>query len=475
MVAAVGGLVSDIHALLAGIVGPEHVLTGAAAPPDYRHDEALGVPPGEPAYVVRPGSTAEVAAVLRAAAGAGMAVTARGAGTGLSGAAVPRPGALVASFERMDQILELDAANHVAVVQPGVTLAALDEAAARHGLIYPVYPGEMSASLGGTIATNAGGMRAVKYGVTRRHVLGLEAVLASGEVLRSGGKNVKNSSGYDLTQLIIGSEGTLALVTEATVRLYPRLPAQATLLAPFGSLAEVTTAVPRIVASGAGPLILEYVDLLTMAAVTADTGLDLGIPATVRDAAQAWLVVVQEERTAGRLEEAVTELGELLSGAGALDVYVLPAADARQLIEAREQAFWAARRAGADDILDTVVPRAAMAGFLGEVAEIATRRGRLVLGCGHAGDGNVHLALFEPDPAARGELIHEILAAARTRGGAVSGEHGIGTAKAAYFLELADPAAVMLMRRIKAAFDPDGILNPGVLFGEVPDGRENHR
>ena len=455
----------NVESLLAGAVGPEHVLATGPALADYGHDEALGMRPGEPAFVVKPGSTAEVAGVLRIAGEQGLAVTARGSGTGLSGAAIPRPGGLVVSFERMNQILEIDTANHVAVIQPGVTLGALDAASAGRGLVYRVYPGEMSASLGGTIATNAGGMRAVKYGVTRRHVLGLEAVLASGEVIRTGGKQVKLSSGYDLTQLIVGSEGTLALVTEATLRLYPRLPCQATLLAPFGSLAEVTAAVPQVVASGAAPLILEYIDARTMAVIAQGEDLDLGIPGSVRESAQAYLVVMQEERDPGRLDADVAEVAELLARAGAADVYVLPAAAARRLVEAREKAFWAAKRAGADDIVDAVVPRATMAAFLGEVARIAARHDRLVLGAGHAGDGNVHLALFEPDDAARGQMMREILAAARASGGAVSGEHGIGTAKVSYFLELADPVAVSLMRRIKDSFDPAGILNPGVLFG----------
>ena len=455
----------DVRSLLSGAVGAEHVLAATEAPADYGHDEALGVAPGEPAFVVRPGSTAEVAALLRIAADHRLAVTARGSGTGLAGAAKPSRGGLVITFERMNQIMEIDTANHVAVVQPGVTLAALDDAAAARHLVYPVFPGEMSASLGGTIATNAGGMRAVKYGVTRRHVLGLEAVLASGEVIRTGGKYVQVSSGYDLPQLSIGSEGPLALVTEATLRLYPRLPCQALLLAPFGSLAEVTAAVPQIVASGVQPLILEYVDMLTMAAITQSEVMDLGIPAPVRESALAYLVVVQEGRDPGRLDADVAELATLLSEAGAVDVYVLPATAANRLIQARERAFWAAKQAGADDIVDAVVPRAAMAAFLGEVAQIATRRGRLVLGTGHAGDGNVHLALFEPDAVARGQLMREILAAARASGGAVSGEHGIGTAKVSYFLDLADPLAVTLMRRIKTAFDPEGLLNPGVMLG----------
>jgi glycolate oxidase len=452
---------ADIRSLLAAAVGVEHVLARGGFPEDYDHDEALGAAPGDPAFVVRPGSAAEVAAVLRAAGEQGLPVTARGSGTGLSGGAIPRRGAVVVSFERMNRVLEIDRENNVAVVQPGVTLAGLDAAAAEAGLVYPVFPGEMSASLGGTIATNAGGMRAVKYGVTRQHVLGIEAVLASGEVFRAGGKLVKISSGYDLTQLIIGSEGSLALVTEATVRLYPRLPAQATVLAPFASLEQVTAAVPRIVASGLGPLILEYVDKLTMAAITASEDLDLGVPPAVRDAALAYLVVMVEQRSEQRLSADVEELAGQLDDLGAADVYVLPAPAARRLIGAREKAFWTAKNAGANEIVDAVVPRAAMAGFLAEVAEISGRQGGLVLGAGHAGDGNVHLAVFEPDPAARADLLRAVFAAAVSRGGAVSGEHGIGTAKKRYFLEFADPVAVDLMRRVKQAFDPRGTLGPG--------------
>ena len=453
---------TDLRSALGEAVGAGHVL--ADIPPEYGHDESLTVAAVRPAFVVRPGSTGEVAAVLRVAAAHGLKVTARGSGTGLSGAAVPDGGGLVVSFERMNRVLEIDAANHAAVVQPGVTLAELDGAAAARGLVYPVYPGEMSASLGGTIATNAGGMRAVKYGVTRRHVLGLEAVLASGEVLRTGGKIVKESSGYDLTQLITGSEGTLALVTEATVRLYPRLPAQATVLAPFASLEQVTAAVPAIVASGIGPLILEYIDMMTMSVITANENIDLGIPAAIRDKTLAYLVVVLEERDEERLASVTEETAELLTQLRAPDVYVLPAQAARRLIEAREKAFWAAKGAGADDIVDTVVPRAAMAGFLAEVTEIAKDHGGLAVGCGHAGDGNVHLAVFQPDPEARAALLRDVFAAAVSRGGAISGEHGIGHAKKRYWLELADPVAVGLMRRVKQAFDPQGMLGPGSAF-----------
>ncbi len=221
-------------------------------------------------------------AIVKAAAAERVPLVARGSGTGLSGASIPVEGSVVVSFERMNRILEIDLANHVAVVEPGVTLTQLDEALRPEGLVYPVFPGEQSASLGGNVATNAGGMRAVKYGVTRHHVLGIEAVLGTGELIVSGGKFVKSTSGYDLTQLIVGSEGTLALVTRAVVRLHPRPEHQATLLAPFPTVRRIAEAVPRIVGGGISPLLLEYIDVMSMAGITAAAGIDLGIPDEVR-------------------------------------------------------------------------------------------------------------------------------------------------------------------------------------------------
>ena len=456
---------ADVRTALAGVVGAEHVLAGDEVPPEYGRDESLGVAPQRPGFVARPADTGQVAGLLRVAAAHGLPVTARGSGTGLSGAAVPRPGGLVVSFERMDRIVEIDPDGQVAVVQPGVTLAGLGRAAAGHGLVYPVFPGEGGASIGGTVATNAGGMHAVKEGVTRHHVLGLEAVLATGEVIRTGGRYVKTSTGYDLTQLIVGSEGTLALVTEATLRLRPRLPHRAGALAPFRDTAAVTAAVPRLTGGGLDPLVLEYVDVLAMAAITGNAGLDLGVPPDVRDAAGAYLLVILENRSAERLDEDVQALGEELAELGAADMYVLTGDRLRALVTAREQAFWAARNAGATAIVDAVVPRAALAPFFAAVPAIAGRHGALIGGCGHAGDGNVHLSVFQPDADALAPLMDELLAAAAELGGTISGEHGIGREKARHFRALEDPAKVELMRRIKTSFDPDGILNPGVLFG----------
>ena len=254
---------------------------------------------------------------------------------------------MVVSFERMNRIVEIDTDNGVAVVEPGVRLAELDDALAPHGLVYPVRPGEDSASLGGTINTNAAGMRAVRYGVTRNHVLGLEMVLPTGEVVRSGGKVVKISSGYDLTQVVIGSEGTLALVTRIWLKLSRRPANTQTILAPFATLDQITAAIPTILGAGLDPLILEYIDLLTMAAILNRSGMDLGIPEEIRTTALAYLVVQLSDDLPERAEQDAVRLGELLHGElGAMDVFVLPGEAATQLIPAREHAFYAAKDRG---------------------------------------------------------------------------------------------------------------------------------
>ena len=455
---------ADFEAQLSVVVGETNVLRGDAIKDDYTRDEALTATPVRPRAVVKPASAGEVAAVLSICNEFAIPVTARGSGTGLSGACVPSADGIVLALERMDRIVEIDTENHVAVVQPGVTLDQLDAALAPLDLVYPVAPGENSASLGGNVATNAGGMRAVKYGVTRHQVLGLEAVLATGEVIRTGGKFVKATTGYDLTQLIIGSEGTLAIVTEALLKIYPRAAHQATVLAPFLSVEAVAAAVPQIVRSGINPLVLEYVDGLGLSSLTANVGLELGIPDEVKDAARAYLVIVLEQHQALRLDEDLEALAEQLGALGAVDVFVLPPGSGAKLIEAREKAFWVVKALGANDIIDVVVPRASIPDYLARVAAVAQENDALVSAAGHAGDGNIHLSVFQADDAKRHAVMQGILRAGLALGGAISAEHGIGKEKKKYFLELEDPNKIALMKRIKQAFDPSGILNPGTLF-----------
>ena len=455
---------ADLLGALRELLGDRDVLTGDAIGDDYSHDEALTAQAQKPAVVVRPGTTEDVAAIVKIAREHGAPLTARGSGTGLCGSCIPRADGVLISFERMNRILEIDTENHVAVVQPGVTLDELDKATAEHGFVYPVFPGENSASLGGNVATNAGGLRAVKYGVTRHQVLGLTAVLGTGEVVRTGGRFVKATTGYDLTQLIVGSEGTLAFATEATLKLYPRPDHATTLLAPFSTLDEITAIVPSIIASGVGPLIVEYIDFVSMNGILTNAGLDLGIPQQIKETALAYLVVVLEERNAARLDEDVQEMATLVAERGALDVYVLPPQAGVQLIHARERAFWAAKAAGANDIIDMVVPRAAIPAYMAKVQALAQASGSFITGCGHVGDGNVHLSVFQADDAKRHDLIKDIFTAGMELGGAISGEHGIGTEKKPYYAELEQPPKLELMRRIKAAFDPDNILNPGKIF-----------
>jgi glycolate oxidase len=432
---------------------------GAHDPSDL-HDESLHPRDREPFAVARPRTTQEVAELVRFAARHELPVTPRGSGTGLSGGALPVNGGIVISFDQMRSVLRVDERDHVAVVQAGITLRELNEVLLGTGLHYPVYPGELSGSLGGNVNTNAGGMRAVRHGVTRQHVLGLEVVLMDGTILRTGGPVMKTSSGYDLTQLLIGSEGTLALVTEVTLKLSPILEHSATMLVPFNDVHAVTSVVPTLISAGLQPSLLEYLDVTTMNALQNGTDLHLGVDPAIAQQSAAYLIVVLETRTRAQLDADLEAAAELVGDAGALDVYVLEGVAASQLIQARERTFWLTKAAGANEIIDIVVPRSTVPKFLEDVSALAEQYGAYIAGCGHVGDGNVHLSVFQKDDARREELLLELFRAGVELGGAVSGEHGLGIDKRDAYLALADPALVALQRQIKKVFDPAGLLNP---------------
>ncbi len=452
---------NELISRLSLLLGEGKVRSGDAMSEAYSHDEALTATPQLPKVVVFVESTADVIAVVRLADELSVPITARGSGTGLSGGAVPQESAVVVSFEKMAKILEIDEVNNVAVVEPGVTLETLDQALKGRGLVYPVFPGELSGSLGGNVATNAGGMRAVKYGVTRHQVLGLEFVLATGEVIRSGGKYVKSSSGYDLTQLVIGSEGTLALVTEVTVRVYPRPKYSTTMLVPFLHIEEISGSIPAILANGTTPLVLEYIDTLGLSAMSAKVGLNLGISPKIAESATAYLFIILEEMDPQTLEAGTSSLSQLLFSCGALEVYLLPEAPAAKLLEAREAAFWVSKEHGANDIVDVVIPRSEIPRYLREAQRIAEVSSTFISGVGHVGDGNVHFSIYQPDPELRDKAVMELLHLGLALGGSISAEHGIGSEKRKYLSQLEDSNKLELMRRIKQAFDPKGILNPG--------------
>ena len=435
---------------------------------DDLHDESLHHLTVQPLAVVRPTTTLQVAQIVALASRNGLAITPRGSGTGLSGAATPIPGGIVVNFELMNQIIRVDLIDHIAVVQPGVTLRELGETLKGTGLHYPVYPGELSGSIGGNVNTNAGGMRAVRHGVTRHHVLGLELVLADGSVVRTGGPVMKTSSGYDLTQLVLGSEGTLALVTEVTLKLSPRFERTATVLVPYESLTAISDVVPKVIASGLQPSMLEYLDRRTMTGLVAVTNLELGVEKSIVEKASAYLIVILETRTIEQLEADVADLAALLEASGALNIYVLADGAAARLIEARERMFWVAKEVGTHEIVDIVVPRSQVPIFLDEAMRIAQRYEAQITGCGHVGDGNVHLSVLLANTERRARLMRDLFASGLQLGGAISGEHGIGIDKQAHYLALTDPTLLDLQRRIKLAFDPDRLLNPYRVFDDRP-------
>jgi glycolate oxidase len=437
------------------------LLTDEADRESYRFDETAYLEAGLPLAVALPTTTAEVSTLMRLATEHRMPVVPRGAGSGLSGGAAGIDGALTIAFTRMDRVLEIDHANLCVVTQPGILNAELKKVVAEEGLFYAPDPASYEiCSIGGNLGTNAGGLCCIKYGQTRDSVLALEVVLADGTVIRTGGRNVKDVAGYALTHLFVGSQGTLGLITEATLRLRPTPPARSTLLAFFASLDEAGDAVARIMASGLVPVTLELMDRPTIAAV--DDWHHLGLDRE----AEAMLMIESDLPTAG----AAAELGlarEACEAAGATSL--VQAADAQEadwLRQARRLALRALERIGNVRMEDVGVPRARVPELLRAISAIAARHRVDCATFGHAGDGNLHpnfiFARDDPDAEERLEAAkHDLYLAAIELGGTVTAEHGIGVARRDYLELQRGAAAVGVMRSIKQALDPLGILNPG--------------
>jgi glycolate oxidase len=454
---------------LRGLVGARHVLwDDPERMESYAHDEVAGAEYAHmPEVVVKPDGAGEIATILRLANRERIPVTPRGAGSGLSCGAVPVYGGILLSLERMSRILEIDTQNMVAVVEPGVVTNEVNEAVRALGLFYAGYPMSLeSCFVGGNVAENAGGGRAIKYGVTGRYVLGLEVVLPTGEIVELGGKRVKDVTGYDLIHLLVGSEGTLGIFTQITLRLLPLPAARAVLLVPFPNVATAIAAVPRVMTQGhLLPASVEFMDRLSV-----QTAYDFVGESPPQPGIGAMLLIEVDGYDREQVEREMETVAELCLEAGALDVYVGNTPDTERRMWRPRQNLAEAFKAvcPVQSLEDIVVPLAQIPDLMPELERLSARYDVLIPCYGHAGDGNLHatpvkrpetpLATWQANLPALLEELYQVVA---RLGGTISGEHGVGSKRAEYLPLVMDPSLIALQRRIKAAFDPLGILNPG--------------
>lgn len=449
---------------LKAAVGPENVLTSKEDLIPYAFDgtAALKEMPGAVVFVTE---TCQVSEILRLANETGTAVVTRGSGTGLSGGSLPAPGCVVLCTARMNRILEIDTANLTMTVEPGVTTLEIAEAAERSGLFYPPDPGSMKIStIGGNVAENSGGLRGLKYGITRNYVMGLEVVLPGGDVLNTGNKCVKDVAGYSIKDLFVGSEGTLGVVTKILLKLIPKPAAKRTMVATYAEMDKAAQTVSDIIAAKIIPCTLEFLDRVTIHCVEdfAKVGLPLDCEALLLMETDGHPAAVAEE--AGKMEE-------LARKNGAMEVRVAKDdAEAARFAGARRSAFSALARLAPTIILeDATVPRSELAGMVRFVNEVA-RKHRLRIGTfGHMGDGNLHPTFLtderNADEIARvHQAFSEIFDEAIRLGGTITGEHGVGLAKKEFLPKFAGDVAIDVMRAFRRAMDPKGILNPGKMF-----------
>jgi glycolate oxidase len=448
---------------LVSLLGEERVYTGEAISEDFSHDELGGICK-LPDVLVDVQSTEEVSKIMHYAFENNIPVVARGAGTGLVGASVPIFGGIMLNMCGMNKILELDEENLTLTLEPGVLLMEISKFVEDHDLFYPPDPGEKSATIGGNINTNAGGMRAVKYGVTRDYIRGLEVVLPTGKVINVGGKVVKNSSGYSIKDLICGSEGTLGIITKALLKLVP-LPKKAiSLLIPFPDLDRAISTVPKIIKSKSIPTAIEFMQREVILA--AEEFLGKKFPDNTSD---AYLLLTFDGNSTEELEKDYEKVANICIEEGALDAFIIDTDERKEAVWSARGAFLEAVKASTTDMdeCDVVVPRNKVAEFIKYTHLLQEQFNVRIRSFGHAGDGNLHVYVLKDDLSQEDwnkklcEVFEAMYRKSRELQGLVSGEHGIGYAKKQYMADQYEPEYVELMKSIKLAFDPKNILNPG--------------
>lgn len=452
----------DVQYLIS-VLGKDRVYTGSSISEDYSHDELGGIE-SMPEVMVEVLNTEEVSKVMKHAYENNIPVVARGSGTGLVGASVPIHGGIMINMTKMNKIKELDENNLTLTVEPGVMLMEISKYVEDRDFFYPPDPGEKTATIAGNINTNAGGMRAVKYGVTRDYVRGLEVVLPNGEILKVGGKVVKNSSGYSIKDLLCGSEGTLGVVTEATLKLLPLPKKVVSLLIPFPNLDLAISTVPKVIKSKAAPTAIEFMQREVILA--AEEFLDKKFPDNSSD---AYLLLSFDGNTLEEVEKNYDTVAKLCLDSGALDVFISDTEERKQSIWSARGAFLEAVKASTTEIdeCDVCVPRDKVAEFINYTHDLQDTFNVRIRSFGHAGDGNLHVYVLRDELDEEGwklkleAVFEKMYEKARELEGVVSGEHGIGFAKKPYMYEQYDESYMSLLKNIKLAFDPKNILNPG--------------
>lgn len=456
---------NDLEALQK-ICGVERVIPRECIGEDYSHDELAGIH-NFPDVLVKAVSTQEVSEIMKYASANNIPVTPRGSGTGLVGGSVALCGGIMLDLTLMNHFLELDEENMTLTLEPGVLLMDVGKYVEEAGLFYPPDPGEKTATIGGNINTNAGGMRAVKYGVTRDYVRGLEVVLPNGNIMELGGKVVKNSSGYSLKDIIVGSEGTLGIVTKAILRLLPLPKHKISLLVPFPDLPSAISAVPSVIRASSIPTAVEFMEREVILA--AEEFLARKFPDNSSD---AYLLLTYDGASKEELDIAWEEAANICLECGALDVFISNTQERNESIWSARGAFLEAIKASTSEMdeCDVVVPRRHVAEFVLYSHALQKKHNIRIRSFGHAGDGNLHIYVLrdELDEKSWEEKLAAVFAdlysKADTLGGKVSGEHGIGYAKKPYLADSLSSDEKAVMSGIKAAFDPANILNPGKLF-----------